>query len=84
MTGAGVRFSPRELQIITELVKDGADNATIARRLGYISIDTVKTHIQSIFAKSGASNRTALVVQLYRLDIIPLTSNGKLFDVGVR
>lgn len=79
----GVCFSPRELQIIAELVKDGADNPTIARRLGYLSVETVKTHIKSIFLKTHVSNRAALVVAIYRLDVVPLQSNGMLADVGL-
>ena len=40
-------------------VRDGRPNAEIAVRLG-VSVTTVKTHVSSILAKTGASDRRAL------------------------
>lgn len=51
-------LSEREQQVADELVRDGASNRTIGRRLG-ISEDTVKSHVKAILRKTGAANRTA-------------------------
>ena len=48
------------------LVAEGFTNNQIAERL-CISLSTVKSHIQNIFAKAGIANRTALVAQLHEL-----------------
>jgi len=49
----------RELSIL-RLVKEGMSNHLIAESL-FISEDTVKTHMKSIFTKLGASDRTHAV-----------------------
>lgn len=56
-----VALAPRQLAVLTELVKDGASNIQIARRL-YVSEDTVKTHLRTIMARCGVGSRTELVV----------------------
>lgn len=53
--------SVRQYQVLQELLKDGADNPTIALRLG-IAPDTVKCHIKILLAKTGLANRTELAV----------------------
>lgn len=68
-TAVIIRLSPRELQVLRELLKDGADNPTIARRL-VVSVETVKSHTKSIFVKAGVPNRTALVVGIFRGTIL--------------
>lgn len=51
-------LTPQELKII-ELVATGARNKEIAEQLN-ISAHTVKTHLSSIFRKTGARNRVEL------------------------
>jgi len=48
-------LSPRELEVL-RLLAEGARNDDIAARLG-ISIGTVKTHVNNVFAKTGARLR---------------------------
>lgn len=52
MTGG---LSPRELEVV-RLLAEGTRNDHIAARLG-ISTATVKTHINNVFAKTGARHR---------------------------
>lgn len=49
-------LTPRELQVLV-LIRHGLANKQIARRLG-ISERTVKSHLTSVFASIGASDRT--------------------------
>jgi len=49
-------LSPREREILI-LIADGLPNKEIAAGLN-ISPGTVRSHVQSIFAKLGVSNRT--------------------------
>jgi DNA-binding CsgD family transcriptional regulator len=53
------RISPREREIV-ELVLRGMNNPAIARTL-FISVPTVKTHVQRIFQKVGVANRFELM-----------------------
>jgi DNA-binding CsgD family transcriptional regulator len=53
------RISPREREIM-ELVLQGMNNPAIAKKL-FISIPTVKTHVQRIFQKAGVGNRFELI-----------------------
>jgi transcriptional regulator EpsA len=57
-------LSPREREIVLCLC-EGKSNATIARTLN-ISTFTVKNHLQSIFEKTGATNRTQVVAAYNR------------------
>lgn len=54
----------REMEII-RLVAQGLDNREIGKRL-FISPKTVKNHITSIYAKTGARNRVQLANRLNR------------------
>lgn len=60
-------LSKRELEIV-ELVIKGFSNQDIACEL-FISLHTVKTHLQNIFKKVGVTNRTALC---YKLSGMPI------------
>jgi DNA-binding CsgD family transcriptional regulator len=52
-------LSPREIDVVLA-VSSGLTNREIAETL-YISINTVQTHLQSIYDKLGIRNRTALI-----------------------
>jgi len=52
----GVKLRPREAEIL-RLVVDGCTNKQIAEHL-YLSVETVRTHLQGLFAKIGVTNRT--------------------------
>jgi DNA-binding NarL/FixJ family response regulator len=63
-------LSEREVEVL-DLLAEGLSNKLIAHRLS-ISEHTVKTHIASIFAKLGASNRTEAVSQAIRRGLVML------------
>ncbi|MFE5241813.1 MULTISPECIES: response regulator [unclassified Streptomyces] len=69
MTGAPVPaelpdgLTPREAEVLV-LIAEGMSNAEIARTL-HISRATVKTHINNLFAKTGARDRTGAVRYAY-------------------
>ncbi|MGH8929524.1 MAG: response regulator transcription factor [Egibacteraceae bacterium] len=75
--GRGVlsQLTPREIQILQTLMI-GVSNAEIARRLT-ISPHTVRTHIQNVFCKLGASSRLEIITLGFRHGLHPLE------DVGV-
>lgn len=56
------KFSRREAEIIDGLIQ-GKSNHLLAKALN-LSENTVKTHIQSIYKKTGANNRTELTYVL--------------------
>ena len=61
-------FTKRELDILKELTT-GDTNAEIAARL-FISVATVKTHIQHLMEKTGFKTRTELVSEARGLGIV--------------
>ncbi len=61
-------LSEREIEVL-RLVAKGLSNADTARRL-YISLGTVKWHINHIFAKLGVKNRTQAINKAKELEII--------------
>lgn len=58
------RLSASELRVL-RLVADGLTNPQIARKL-FISINTVKTHIQHIGERLGTTGRVQAVVEAMR------------------
>jgi len=58
----------RELEVLQHLAS-GEQNREIAEAL-FCSLDTVKTHVEHIFDKLGASDRTAAVAEALRRHII--------------
>ncbi|HEX2946268.1 MAG TPA: helix-turn-helix transcriptional regulator [Clostridia bacterium] len=56
------KFTKREADIIDGLIQ-GKNNPQLAEAL-YVSENTIKTHIKSIYKKTGASNRTELTYVL--------------------
>ena len=63
-----VELSERELEVLRLLV-DGRDNAAIAAAL-FISPNTVKSHVASIFAKLGVESRLQASVQALRRGLV--------------
>src|SRR5687767_10597492 len=61
-------LTAREIEVL-QLLAFGHTNKDIAERL-YISPDTVKTHLEHIFEKLGASDRTAAVAEALRRRLI--------------
>lgn len=55
-------LTPREIEVV-RLVMTGLRNHEIADRMA-ISINTVQTHLRTIFAKENVRNRTQLLVKL--------------------
>ncbi|HWD63339.1 MAG TPA: response regulator transcription factor [Humibacter sp.] len=64
-------LSPRELQVLA-LVADGATNRQAGVRL-HVSEATVKTHLLSIYAKLGVSDRAAAVAEGFRRGLLGLS-----------
>ena len=62
------QFTERELDILKELTT-GDTNAEIAGRL-FISVATVKSHVQHLLEKTGFRTRTELVSEARRLGIV--------------
>ena len=61
-------FTERELDVLKEL-STGDTNAEIAERL-FISVATVKSHIQHLMEKTGFKTRTELVSEARGLGIV--------------
>jgi len=65
---AGGTLTAREIEVL-QLLAFGHTNKDIADQL-FISPDTVKTHLEHIFEKLGASDRTAAVAEALRRRLI--------------
>ncbi len=64
-----LELSKRELEILG-LLAQGHSNQEIAAKL-FVSLSTVKTHIQNIFEKLDVKRRTQAVEKAKRLNLIP-------------
>lgn len=64
LPNAGGELTPREIEVLTELAS-GHDRATIAKKL-YISLNTVKTQLRSIYRKLGVTSAAAAVLEAQR------------------
>lgn len=62
-------LSKREREILT-LAAEGRSNVQIAKEL-FLSLSTVKTHLQSAFRKLNANDRTQAILQAIELDELP-------------
>jgi len=61
-------LSEREIDVL-QLIAEGLTNQKIAARL-YLSPNTVKAHVRSIFGKLGINNRTQAAIKARALGII--------------
>jgi DNA-binding NarL/FixJ family response regulator len=57
------RLTAREREVLTHVAR-GKTNAEVAESL-VVSVETVKSHLSSLLAKSGSRHRTELVVRCY-------------------
>jgi DNA-binding CsgD family transcriptional regulator len=64
-----LELSKRELEIL-ELLAQGHSNQEIAAKL-FVSLSTVKTHIQNLFEKLDVKRRLQAVEKAKRLNLIP-------------
>src|SRR6476620_4276148 len=64
-----LQLSRRELEILG-LLAQGHSNQEIAAKL-FVSLSTVKTHIQNLFEKLDVKRRTQAVEKAKRLNLIP-------------
>jgi len=70
-----ILLTPGQRRVFHELIRDGADNATIGLRL-HITEDTVKTHAKGVIAAFGVHNRTAVLARLLKGGIVIRTKTG--------
>ena len=64
-----LQLSKRELEVLS-LLAQGHSNQEIAGKL-FVSLSTVKTHIQNLFEKLDVKRRTQAVEKAKRLNLIP-------------
>jgi DNA-binding NarL/FixJ family response regulator len=62
------RFTAREREVLTQVAR-GQTNAEVAEAL-VVSVETVKSHLRSLLAKSGSRHRTELVVRCYEAGVL--------------
>lgn len=62
------RLTGREREVLAEVAR-GLTNAEIAQAL-VVSLETVKSHLRSLLAKSGSRHRTELVVRAYEVGLL--------------
>lgn len=63
-----IEVTPRQRDMLDALMLDGADNATIARRMG-VGYETVKDYMKTILSSTGLTSRTSLVLALERRQV---------------
>jgi DNA-binding NarL/FixJ family response regulator len=62
------RFTARERDVLAHVAR-GQTNAEVAESL-VVSVETVKSHLRSLLAKSGSRHRTELVVRCYEAGVL--------------
>ncbi len=70
----GIRFTPRELEVLSYLV-DGASNKEIASALD-LQIVTVKLHVRGVCRKLDAKNRTQAALKARELGVQPVSTGA--------
>jgi DNA-binding NarL/FixJ family response regulator len=68
-SSAATTLSQREQEVLA-LMALGESNREIAHEL-YLSVDTIKTHVRSVFNKLGVSNRTQAALAASDLGLAP-------------
>ena len=66
------RLTEREFYVIS-LVAKGLTNSQIAEKL-YISVHTVKAHLEVIYDKFGVSNRVQAVIKAIVLGLVDINA----------
>jgi DNA-binding CsgD family transcriptional regulator len=66
---AELELSKREMEILN-LLAQGLSNQEIAAKL-FVSLSTVKTHLQNLFLKLDVKRRTQAIEKAKRLSLIP-------------
>jgi NarL family two-component system response regulator LiaR len=61
-------LTPRELQVL-ECLKEGLTNEEIGKKI-YVSVNTVKKHLESIRTKLSAKNRTQAIYRAAKCYLI--------------
>jgi DNA-binding NarL/FixJ family response regulator len=62
------RLTARERDVLTYVAR-GQTNPEVAESL-VVSVETVKSHLSSLLAKSGSRHRTELVVRCYKAGVL--------------
>lgn len=62
------RLTAREREVLDHVAR-GQTNAEVAESL-VVSVETVKSHLRSLLAKSGSRHRTELVVRCYEAGVL--------------
>jgi len=74
-------FAPcsfREIEVLGNFLKDGADNETVARRMKpELSVETVRTHMRRIYAKTAQATRAGLALAVLRGEVTIVDPNGR-------
>lgn len=63
-----VEVTQRQYEVVYQLIYDGADNETIARRMR-IKTGTVNDHMKAILKAAGFCNRTELAVAMLKGEV---------------
>lgn len=70
---ARVELSPREREVLA-LLAEGCPQSEIARLL-FVSPNTVKTQLRSIYRKLGVHTRVEAITRARELRLLPVTSD---------
>lgn len=74
-----IACSEVEIEVLAELIRDGAENHLIGSRI-YRSEHTVKTHIKRLTARMQAKNRTDLALKIARRQVVVITKSGRVHN----
>lgn len=74
-----IQCTDPEIRVLTELVRDGAENKIIGKRL-FLSEDTIKTHMKRVNRRANMHNRTHLALSLLKGTLVVINTRGKVHD----